>query len=284
MAIKAIVAKLEDAAENVRSLYRAGTADEGLEDKFVLDVEASDGFNLENVEGLKTALSSERTEHGKTKAKVKDFEGIDPVKAKEAIAKIEELGTLDPKKDVDRLVDEKVKAQLDQVNERHQNELTARDKKIEGRDALLRQTLVHDAALKAIVAEKGDPDLLLPHILPRIQLELDEDDTGKIVPKTKVLDASGNVRIGDSQGNPMKIEGLVGELKKHEKFSKLFEGSGHSGTGEEPPQRRSNGGGGHEGKKLSQLSRKDKSKLIGEIGLAAFNERVRQESAEAHAQ
>ena len=284
MAIKAIVAKLEDAAENVRSLYRAGTADEGLEDKFVLDVEASDGFNLENVEGLKTALSSERTEHGKTKAKVKAFEGIDPVKAKEAIAKIEELGTLDPKKDVDRLVDEKVKAQLDQVNERHQNELTARDKKIEGRDALLRQTLVHDAALKAIVAEKGDPDLLLPHILPRIQLELDEDDTGKIVPKTKVLDASGNVRIGDSQGNPMKIEGLVGELKKHEKFSKLFEGSGHSGTGEEPPQRRSNGGGGHEGKKLSQLSRKDKSKLIGEIGLAAFNERVRQESAEAHAQ
>lgn len=287
MAIKAIIAKLEDAAENVRSLYRAGTAEEGAEGKFVLDVDPADGFGLENVEGLKTALSAERTEHGRTKQKVKAFEGIDPEKAKAAIAKVDELGDLDPKKDVDRLVEEKVKAQLEQVNERHTAELAKKDKKIEGREALLRSTLVHDAALKAIVAEKGDPDLLLPHVLPSVKLDLDEDEeAGTITPKVKVLDASGNVRIGDSQGNPMKIEGLVGELKKHDKFSKLFEGDGVEGTGDGGEQRRrgtGGGGGGGGDRKLSTMSRKDKSKLIGEIGLEAFNERVRQESAEAHA-
>jgi len=284
--LKAIIAKLEDAPENVRSLYRAGTADEGTDGKFVLNVDPTDGFALENVEGLKTALSAERTEHGKTRQKVKAFEGIDPEKAKAAIAKVDELGDLDPKKDVDRLVEEKVGAQLSQLNERHADELSARDKKIQGRDALLRKALVHDAALKAIISEKGDPDLLLPHVLPTIHLDLDEDDSGNITPKIKVIDAAGNVRIGDSQGNPMKIEQLVGEFKKHDKFSKLFEGDGVSGTGERDEQRRrSNGGGGDQsGRKLSQMSRKDKAALISEIGLPAFNQRVSEESRLANAE
>jgi hypothetical protein len=281
--LKAIIAKLEDANENVRSLYRAGTAEEGTEGKFVLDVEPADGFTLENVDGLKSALSAERTAHGQAKAKVKAFDGLDPEVARAAIAKVEELKDLDPKKDVDRIVEEKVGAQLTQLNDRHQSELTALNKRIARRDALLKKTLVEDQALKAIVAEKGDPDLLLPHVLPSIQLELEDDDEAdRIQPKVKVLDAAGNVRIGDSAGNPMKIEGLVGELKKHDKFSRLFEGDGVEGTGD------GDGGGDrhrrnsdHGGKKLSQLSRKDKAKLIGEIGLEKFQERVQQESLEA---
>ena len=221
--------------------------------------------------------------------RLKAFEGLDPDKAKEAIAKIEELGTLDPKKDTDRIVEEKVKAQLDQVTERHTSELAARDKKIEGRDALLRRTLVKDAALAAIVAEKGDPELLLPHVLPSIQLDLDEDEaTGEIRPKVKVVDAAGNVRIGDSQGNPMKIEQLVGEMKRHDKFSRLFEGEGVPGTGDgsggRPPAGSGGGGGGHNGKKLAQLSRKDRAKLISEIGLEEFQKRVSEESRLAHAE
>lgn len=282
MPLKSIIAKLEDAPENVRSLYRAGTAQEDAEGKFVLDVEPVEGFALENVEGLKSALASERSEHVQSKQKLKAFEGIDPTKAKDAIAKVEELGTLDPKKDVDRLVDEKVQAQLTQVNERHQGETTKLTKRIESRDALLRRTLVEDAAIKAVTAEKGDPDLLLPHVLPSIQLDLEEDEeSGDIKPKIKVIDAKGNIRIGDSQGGNMTIDQLVGEMKKHEKFSRLFEGSGHTGTGDNPP-RKPNGNGGAQ--KLSQMSRKDRASLINEIGLEQFQERVRQESRDATAQ
>lgn len=281
MPIKSVLQKLEDAPENIRSLYRAGTADEGAEGKFVLDVEPTDGFGLENVNGLRNALSAERSETQRLKGLTKAFEGLDPVKAKEAIQKIEELGTLDPKKDVDRLVEEKVQAQLAQVNERHTSEKTSLTKRIEARDGLLRQTLVHDAALKAIAAEKGDPDLLLPHVLPAIQLDLEEDEEkGVITPRTKVVDAKGNVRIGDNMGNGMSIDQLVGEMKKHEKFSRLFDGSGHTGTGDTPPRKPTTGN----GVKLSQLSRKDKSKLIDEIGLDEFQTRVRQESAAEHAQ
>lgn len=278
MAIKAIIAKLEDANENVRSLYRAGTAEEGAEGKFVLDVEAADGFNLENVSGLKTALSAERSTTGQLRGQLKAFEGLDPEKARAAIAKVEELGTLDPKKDVDRLVEEKVQAQLGQITERHNGELETERKAREKREALLRTTLVKDAALNAIIAEKGDPDLLLPHVLPAIKLDLEEQDD-KLVPKIRILDAAGNVRIGDSAGGNMTIEQLVGEMKKHEKFSRLFEGSGHQGTGAE--QDRKPKGSDVTGKKLSQLSRKEKSNLINEIGLQEFQQRVAAESRES---
>jgi hypothetical protein len=279
--LNSIIAKLEDVDENVRGFYRAGTAEENTEGKFVLDVESKDGFALENVDGLKSALSKERADHAAAKQSLRAFEGIDPTKAKEALAKIEELGTLDPKKDVDRLVEEKVQAQLEQVNERHTAEKTQLEKRVSGRDALLRQTLVHDAALKAITAEKGDPDLLLPHVLPKIQLDLDEGDDGTLKVKTRVIGDDGNTRIGDSQGNNMTIDQLVGEMKKHEKFSRLFEGSGHAGSGDQGKGGgQGGGGGGNEGKKLSQLSRKDKAALISEIGLEEYQNRVREESAQ----
>lgn len=276
MALKSVIAKLEDAAENVRSLYRAGTADEKADGKFILDVEPSEGFTLENVDGLKNALSAERTETGRLKAVNKAFDGIDPEKARTAIAKVDELGTLDPKKDMDRLVEEKVQAQLTQVNERHAGETAKLQKRLDGRDGLLRTTLVQEAAVKAIAAEGGDPDLLLPHVLPSIQLELEEDEaTGRVTPKTKVVGPDGNVRIGDSQGNPMSIAQRVGEMKTHDKFSRLFEGSGHTGSGSEPPARKPGSNG---TKPIGQLSRHDRSKLVGEIGLPAFQERLRNES------
>jgi ribosomal protein S13 len=275
MPLKSIVAKLDDVNEAQRAFYRAGTAEEGLEGKFILDVDASDGFTLENVDGLKRALATERSEHGAAKRSLKAFEGIDPEKAKTAIAKIDELGDIDPKKDVDRLVEEKIQARVTQINERHETEKTSLSKRIEARDALLRQTLVQDAALQAISAEKGDPDLLLPHVLPKIKLDLAEGDDGKLTTKIHVLDEKGNTRIGDSQGNDMTIGQLVGDMKKHEKFSRLFEGSGHQGSGDNNPPRKPGGEG---DKKLSQMSRKEKSAVINDIGLQEFQSRLRAEA------
>lgn len=277
--LKSIIDKLEDVNEGFRGEYRPGTADEGLEGKFVLSVEGRDGWGLENVTGLRNALSTERTALNAERNKVKAFEGIDPVKAKEALAKIEELGTLDPKKDVDRLVEEKVQAQLGQLNERHKGEITALEGRLGMRDALLTDTFKTKAAVEAIAEAKGDVELLLPHVLPSISFDLEEAD-GKLVPKTKVVDASGNVRIGDSQGGNMTIKQRVEEMKTSDKFSRLFDGSGHQGSGDQR-ERSGGGGGGGQGKKIATMSRREKAALIGEIGQQAYNERANQERAEA---
>lgn len=277
---KAIIAKLEDVSEVLRGEYRPGTEAEGLNGKFVLNVEGQDGWVLENVNGLKTALSSERTALQTEKAKTAAFEGIDPVKAKDAIAKVAELGTLDPKKDVDRLVQEKVDAQLGQLNDRHNGEKKALETRLSRRDALIEDTFKTRTAIEAIAAQKGDVELLLPHVLPSIAFDLEETDD-KVVPKVKIIDDNGNTRIGDSAGANMTIEQRVGELKTHEKFSRLFEGSGHQGTGDQ--QQRTPSGTGS-GKKISQMSRKEKASLIGELGQADYNKRVNEErSAEQSA-
>jgi len=275
--LKAIISTLNDVDEGFRSHYRAGTAAENLDGKFILDVESFEGFGLENVSGLKNALSTERTALQVEKQKTKDFEGLDPVEARKAIDKVKDLGTLDPKKDVDRLVQEKVDAQLAQINDLQSQELASRDAKIKARDALLTSTFQREAAVKEIAAAKGDVDLLLPHVLPSIAFDLEEGEGGVLTPKTRVVDEKGNTMIGSSAGSNMTIAEHVAGMKKSEKFSKLFEGSGHDGTRDDGTKRPPSTG----GKKIIDMSRKERSGLISEIGQVAYNERANQERAAA---
>lgn len=285
MAIKAILDNLDNVPDVLKAEYKPGTAGTPTEGKFVLDVEGVGGFALEDVSGLKTALSSERTAHGQTKDRVKAFEGMDPVEAKNAVEKIKELGTLDPKKDVDRLVQEKLDAQLETIRTNHNKDLSAKDGSIKARDALLESTFKTEAVVKALAEAKGDVDLLLPHVLPHVAFELEEvaaDGQTRLVPKTKVIDKDGNVRIGKDLKN-MGIGELVTEMKGSDKFARLFDGSGLEGTGDRKTPAGGGGGGGGAGKKISDMSRKEKASLIGEIGQQAYNERVNSERAAASA-
>jgi hypothetical protein len=275
--LKAIITQLTDVDEGFRSHYRAGTAAENMDGKFILDVEAFEGFGLENVNGLKTALSTERSALQAEKQKTKDFEGLDPVEAKNAVAKMKDLGTLDPKKDLDRLVQEKLDAQLTQINDLQSKELGKRDTAIAARDELLKSTFQREAAVKEIAAAKGDVDLLLPHVLPSIAFDLEEGENGALTPKTRVVDEKGNTKIGSSAGSNMTIAEHVAEMKKSDKFSKLFDGSGHDGTKDDGTRKPTS----QTGKKISEMTRKEKSGLIGELGQQAYNERVNQERAAA---
>lgn len=273
--LKAIIDSLDSIPEALRAEYKAGTAEAGTEGKFVLDVEGVGGFQLENVDGLKTALSSERTAHNQTKEKVKAFGDLDPKTAKDAVTKIQELGTLDPKKDVDRLVEEKLNAQLGQIRDQHNGDLSKKDASIKARDALLKNTFQQEAVVKALAAAKGDVDLLLPHVLPHVAFDLEEteqDGQVSLAPRIRVVDGQGNTRIGKNLQN-MGLEELADEFKKNDKYARLFEGSGNDGTGDRRPA----GGGGSAGKKIAEMTRKEKSALINELGQAGFNERANQE-------
>lgn len=233
MALKAVIDALDGVAEGARGFYRAGTADEGLDGKFVLQVEGIGGFALENVEGLKSALGRERSRADKAEGKIKKFGDLDPDVARTALTELEELKSIDPKKEADRLAAAKVEAATKQLIEKHTSELTGVKQKADGYLGQVRSLLIDNVATAALAEHKGSVDLLLPHVQRHTRLK--ETDDGKFV--VEVVDKDGNPRIGDSKGTPMTVGQLVAEMKSSESYGRAFEGTGNNGGGTQPDKR-----------------------------------------------
>lgn len=229
MALKAVVDTLDDAPETLREHYRAGTANEGTEGKFVLAVEAVGGFALEDVSGLKSALGKERTTREKLERDVVKFKDLDPEKAREALAKLEELGSLDPAKEADKIANTKFEAAKAQLLEKHTGEIIAREERIGFLSKAVENLLIDAAATAALAEAKGSVQLLLPHVKAHARVK---EVDGKFT--VEVVDAAGNGRIADAKGAPMGIKDLVAEMRESDAFARAFEGEGHSGTGKTP--------------------------------------------------
>jgi len=236
--LKAVISKLEDVAEGLRSAYRAGTADEGLEGKFVLAVEGTDGWALEDVSGLKSALGRERSRADKAEGKIKKFGDLDPEAAREAMTKLAEFESIDPKKEADKLAQAKIEAAQKQLIERHNAELGTVKTKADGYLAQVRALLIDNVATAALAEQKGSVDLLLPHVQKHTRLK--ETDDGKFI--VEVVDKDGNPRIGDSKGTPMSVNQLVAEMRQSEAYGRAFEGTAASGSGTRPGSAGGTGG------------------------------------------
>lgn len=234
MALKAILASLDGIDDATKALYVE------KDGKFVLDVETVEGFALEDVSGLKTALGKERTARENAERLTAAFKDIDPAKAKEALAKVEEWGNLDPSKEADKIANSKFEAAKTQLLEKHTGELTSRDERIGHLTKTVEGLLIDAAATSALAEAKGSVELLLPHV--RAHTRVKEVD-GKF--QVEVIDKDGNAKIADSKGTPMDIKGLVAEMRQSDAFGRAFEGSGNSGTGKTP----GNGGGAGGGQK-----------------------------------
>lgn len=230
MAIKAIVTKLEDAPEALREHYAE------KDGKFYLSVDPVDGFALEDVTGLKSALGAERTQRERLEATVVKFKDLDPDKARAALTELEELKKLDPTAEADKLANTKFESAKAQLLEKHGQEIGQRDERIQKLTGAMDKLVRQAAATAAIAEAKGSVELLLPHVLANTRVK--ETDDGEFV--VEVVDAKGNVRIGDAKGAPMDLKGLVAEMRQSETYARAFEGDGHSGTGKDHDK----GGGG----------------------------------------
>jgi len=93
------------------------------------------------------------------------------------------------------------------------------------RSSLERQ-IVRAEAVRAIAAAKGDPDLLLPHVLASVEVVEEGDEF-----VARVLDPKerGKHRF-NSKGEYMTISELV-TADLRERFPRAFEGSGTGGSG-----------------------------------------------------
>lgn len=230
MALKAIIDKLDDVAEGFRSEYVE------KDGKFYLDVTAVDGFELDNVASLKTALGRERTAKSELEKQVIKFKDLDPDRAREALAKLEEFENIDPTKEADKIANTKFEAAKAQLLKKHGDELTSEQGKSKRYRTKIEQLMVDAVATGAIAEAKGSVELLLPHIQRFTRVAEDGDDF-----KVEVIDKDGSVRIGDSKGSPMSIKELVAEMRNSETFGRAFEGDGQTGTGKQKSNPSHNG-------------------------------------------
>ena len=254
--LKAIVETVDGLPDAVKDYYK-----QGEDGKFVLAVEPVNGYALENVEGLKSALGKERTTREKLERDVVKFKDIDPDKAREALAKLDELATIDPKKEADKIANTKFEAAKAQLLEKHGGEIATRDERITHLTKTVESLMIDQVATAALAEAKGSVELLLPHV--RAHTRVKEAD-GKF--GVEVIDKDGNARIANAKGEPMTIKDLIAEMKQSDVFGRAFEASGHSGTGKVP----SNGTGGTGQLKRSQMTMKQKADYIADHGQEAF--------------
>lgn len=234
MTIKAIVETTDGMDEFLASLYEP--MDDG---GYRLRVEPANGYELQNVGGLKSALEKERGRAEKLERQMKRYADLDPDKAREALAKWEELAQIDPAKEADRIAHEKVQAATKQLHEKAQNEIKAREDRITQLVSVLQETLIDREATAALAEAKGSVDLLLPHVQRYTRVR--EADNGRFT--VEIVDGEGNARIKDSSGAPMTIKDLVAEMRNSDKFGRAFEASGQSGAGRVPPNGAAGGAG-----------------------------------------
>ncbi len=143
---------------------------------------------------------------------------------------------------------EKIK---DTFEKQFKAQITAAETLANGYKAQLQQVLVENAATQAIVANKGDVDLLMPFI--RQQVKMVEGEDKKLV--AIVVDEQGDTRYNTSS-LPMSVSELVLEMKGKERFGKLFESEQKGGGGAAPGSAaRRQGNVGNSREKMSSLDK-----------------------------
>lgn len=199
---------------------------ESIDDgKFILQVESVDGYALEDITGLKSSLSKERTTARDATASLKAFEGLN---AEEARAAIEKASTMDDWTPQEKVA-EQVARRENQLVSKHETQVAELTANSEHLRAQLDKHLIEAAAVNALNKHKGNVELLLPHVKSFTRVE--QDGEGNFV--ARVVDRDGHPRISMKQGSqdPMTIDELVDGMKSSDTFSPAFAGSGAMGSG-----------------------------------------------------
>jgi hypothetical protein len=170
-------------------------------------------------------LSRERTNRETLERKLDAFKDIDPVKAKEALTKVGEMANWSS--------EDKVKAQIDAVKnqlvEKHTGEKTKLEGQLKTLTTQLEKIMIDAEASKAIAEQKGNVQLLLPHV--RSSTRMRQTERGDYV--VEILNDKGEVRLSPAAGStgPMTVTELVTSMKANQTFAPAFAGSGASGSG-----------------------------------------------------
>ena len=195
--------------------------------KFYLDVGPVDGMSLENVTALKKTVETlravERTLKTDLVAAKSDFDGIDATAAREALSKVEEMKDWDK----DEKVKETIEANKRDLVKQHDAKVAELDEKLTKMTSQLQEAVVTSKIIEALQKEKGNVELLLPHVKKSVKMK--EGADGNYFPE--VVGEDGSPRVGNTAGDPMTILQKVQEMKTQDAFAPAFEGAQASGSG-----------------------------------------------------
>lgn len=217
MGLKAILESLEGVDDAVAKLY--APAEGG---KYRLDIEG--GFKTPaEVEGLTSALGKERAASAEAQKKLKDFEGIDPATARDALKKVDTWGEDSQK------AAEKLEAELQQ---RLQPVTAERDKYkalAEERSAQIDNFTI-DAALRGAKAfEKVEDPIYRESLMVKVR------DSLKMVDGKLVGFKPDGQQVFDSNANPATGEDLIAKIVDSiPNVQMYFSGSRATGSGATP--------------------------------------------------
>lgn len=220
MALKAMLQTLNGLDDAAKAMYRQDG------EHFILDVEPVEGFALENVSALKTALQREREAAETASKTAKAFDGLDPVKAREALEKLEKVRNWTP----DDKVNDLLEARTQELAEKKDAEKAAIEAKLntyrKRYEAVTVEAMLKDAATKA--------KFISPALAPKLfrdAVRLEETEQGDLIPvvlgpdgkAATVVENSGKVR-------PKTIEEYVAEMAKTDEFAPLVAANSATGT------------------------------------------------------
>jgi hypothetical protein len=247
--LKAVVTDINELDEGLRGYYVQ------KDGKFFLNVTPVDGFQLDNTQGLKTALGAERNNVSVLQAQLKPYEGLDASAARTAIERLAAFGditpeaaktaaetaarlqALDPEKQAEQIANTKLETFKGQISAQYnlkETEWTTKVKGLEDTNASLvgqLQTIMADSQIKSEVAKANPLDdardavELLVSKFVRTSMK-----DGKVV--VDVLDTNGNPRIKDVNGTPFTVADLVAEIR--ESRASLFKPDEKRGLGTNP--------------------------------------------------
>ena len=231
--------------EKVQSFYVQSEEEDG----WMLDVTPVNGITIANVSKQQSALQEERKSRRDAEKKLKDFEGIDPKAARDALAKIEKFGEeWDPDERTKEALAQKEKQlhenfdrKLEAETRIHKAQIEELTKENEVMDTQLRTVLVDQELTSAINGQGGKVRKLLPIAKASCRVVRREDGTRAM----EILDDAGNPRLSlkDPTKN-MSASEYITEFKADEDFATDFGGSGASGAGTPPGGQGTGGGGG----------------------------------------
>lgn len=215
MALKAFVKNIEEVEEQFRGFYVEEVDDKGQKTgRWKLNAEG-----VEDVTALRSAHERQKRENQTLREQAERFKNINPEEyqrlqreaeqreAREEAIRREAEDRIREATDAHNRALEAVRAQLNAMTERY-------------------HALFLDQQLGPEIAEqKGDALLLMPHIRPRARVK---DDKGML--RLEVLNAEGAPML-TKDGKSAAIKDLVTEFRESDRFGKLFEGTGNSGSG-----------------------------------------------------
>ncbi|MGA9771637.1 MAG: hypothetical protein WBV94_21580 [Blastocatellia bacterium] len=234
-----IIGDLNGVEASFRSLYVEAKDKDGkaiMQDGkqvYLLDVEGME--HEDDVRGLKTALENERSQGTARQTKITEHEStIQRINGELETARRKPAGKTDDdvKAQIEAATKElidKHKGELEAVNATSGNYRSHLDEVMRKKEAI---TFINTPGPNAR-RTKGSAELLLPHIMQHTKFIEDKDANGNITGfRVAVINpATGAERIGDSQANPMTLDGLLDEMFANPTYARAFEPAGGGGSG-----------------------------------------------------